>query len=228
MNERQESLLKAIIRQHLRYAEPVGSKMLAGKNRFNLSSATIRNEMAFLEANNYIYQPHTSAGRVPTEKAYLHFLKDYFTGGLADKENEILLTALKELHEQPREILIKELAKKVAELSETAVVLGFSENSFFYTGLSKLFSQPEFKDPDLVYDLSLVIDHLDSVMGKIFNTVEGPEIYIGKKNPFGAECSVVIGPWRFKENSGVIGLLGPMRMDYSRNIGLINFMGALK
>jgi len=224
MNERQENLLKSLIKEHLRTAEPVGSRLLEEKSKLNVSSATIRNEMAELEELGYIYQPHTSAGRVPTEKAYKHYLPDYFAGNLSLKDTSELEIFLKPLKNEPTEMLIKALAKKVASLSDTAVVIGFSENSFYYTGLSYLFGQPEFQDPEIIYDLSLVIDHLDQAMGKMFKQVLKPEIYIGSDNPFGAECSIVMGYWQFQDHKGIMGLLGPMRMDYQKNVGLINFM----
>jgi len=224
MNERQENLLKVLIKEHLKTAEPIASKLLEEKSSLNVSSATIRNEMAELEELGYIYQPYTSAGRVPTEKAYKHYLQDYFTGRLSPKETGELEIFLQPLKKEPTEILVKALAKKVAELSDTAVVIGFSENSFYYTGLSYLFQKPEFQDHEVIYDLSLVIDHLDQAMGKMFKQILKPEIYIGSENPFGAECSIVMGPWQFENQRGIMGLLGPMRMDYQKNIGLVNFM----
>ena len=228
MNERQENLLKSIIKEHFKQAQPIGSKLLEEKGRFQLSSATIRNIMAELEEAGFIYQPHTSAGRVPTEKAYRYFLTDYFSGSLSSKEQSQLLSCLENNKNQPQDCLIKELAKQIAVLSTAAVVVGFSPNSFYYTGLSYLFAQPEFKDPDLVYDLSRVIDHLDKVMSQLFDSISQPQIYIGSDNPFGAECSVVVGPWQAKQARGIMGLLGPMRMDYGKNIGLLNFVRVLK
>ncbi|HSH55677.1 MAG TPA: HTH domain-containing protein, partial [Candidatus Limnocylindrales bacterium] len=68
MTERQKHILSAIIEQYAEVASPVGSKLLA--KVFNVSSATIRAEMAELEKLGYIHQPHTSSGRVPTDKGY--------------------------------------------------------------------------------------------------------------------------------------------------------------
>src|SRR5471030_1544246 len=68
MTERQQNILSAIVEQYAEVASPVGSSLLA--KAFNVSSATIRAEMAELERLGYIAQPHTSAGRVPTDKGY--------------------------------------------------------------------------------------------------------------------------------------------------------------
>src|SRR5512138_2964025 len=74
LTERQKTLLLLIIRDYIETAQPVGSKRLAEHYRINLSSATIRNEMAALTEMGYLRQPHTSAGRVPTEEAYRYFV----------------------------------------------------------------------------------------------------------------------------------------------------------
>ena len=74
LTERQKTLLLLIIRDYIESAQPVGSKRLAEHYHINLSSATIRNEMAALTEMGYLRQPHTSAGRVPTEEGYRYFV----------------------------------------------------------------------------------------------------------------------------------------------------------
>src|SRR5574339_856025 len=74
LTERQKKLLLLIIRDYIESAQPVGSKRLAEHYRINLSSATIRNEMGTLTEMGYLCQPHTSAGRVPTEEGYRVFV----------------------------------------------------------------------------------------------------------------------------------------------------------
>ena len=74
LTERQKTLLLLIIRDYIESAQPVGSKRLAEHYRINLSSATIRNEMSALTEMGYLRQPHTSAGRVPTEEGYRYFV----------------------------------------------------------------------------------------------------------------------------------------------------------
>ena len=70
LDERKKNILKAVVDDYIATAEPVGSKALVSKYKFNVSSATIRNEMAELESLGYLEQPHTSAGRVPSDKGY--------------------------------------------------------------------------------------------------------------------------------------------------------------
>src|SRR3972149_4289725 len=74
LTERQKTLLLLIIRDYIETAQPVGSKRLVEHYHIDLSSATIRNEMAALTEMDYLRQPHTSAGRVPTEEGYRYFV----------------------------------------------------------------------------------------------------------------------------------------------------------
>ena len=74
LSKRARSVLYAIVTEFIATAEPVGSRTLTRKYGFSLSAATIRNELADLEDSGYLAQPHTSAGRVPTEAAYRIFV----------------------------------------------------------------------------------------------------------------------------------------------------------
>jgi heat-inducible transcriptional repressor len=85
LDERKEKILHAIIQNYLETGEPVGSRTISKATDLNLSSATIRNEMSDLEELGYIVQPHTSSGRIPSDKGY-RFYVDHL---IADKEREV-------------------------------------------------------------------------------------------------------------------------------------------
>ena len=91
LGERKEKILNAIIQNYLETGEPVGSRTISKYSDLNLSSATIRNEMSDLEELGYILQPHTSSGRIPSDKGY-RFYVDHL---IADKDREV--TEIKDL-----------------------------------------------------------------------------------------------------------------------------------
>lgn len=76
LDERKQRILRQIVEAYIRYGEPVGSKVVAEACGLGVSSATVRNEMGILEREGYITQPHTSAGRIPTEKAYRYYVDE--------------------------------------------------------------------------------------------------------------------------------------------------------
>ncbi|MBN2558452.1 MAG: heat-inducible transcription repressor HrcA [Clostridia bacterium] len=90
MNQRTMAILKAIIEEYVTSAEPVGSKTVARKYDFGVSSATIRNEMALLEHLGFIESPHTSAGRIPVEKAYRFYVNTIMDENLSNFEEEFV------------------------------------------------------------------------------------------------------------------------------------------
>ena len=88
LTERKKTILNAIVRNYLETGEPVGSRTISKYTDLNLSSATIRNEMADLEEMGLILQPHTSAGRIPSDQGYRIYVDDM----LAQKEKEVDIT----------------------------------------------------------------------------------------------------------------------------------------
>lgn len=227
METRKIELLAKIIEEYIKKACPVGSKFLAQTTGFGLSSATIRNEMADLEKDGYIFQPYTSAGRAPTEKGYLFYLENNLNNfNLEPREKKVLDKVINETiskFKKDQSQLIKELAKKIADLVNETILVGFSPDEFYYTGLSNIFAQPEFNQQERVVNLTEVIDHLDKEMAKIYHKIKKTEILIGRTNPFGADCSLIITNLD-EISKKIFGILGPMRMDYRKNINYLNYL----
>ena len=111
LDERKQKILYAIIRTYMETGEPVGSRTISKYSDLNLSSATIRNEMSDLEEMGYIIQPHTSAGRIPSDKGY----RLYVDHILENKDQEIqefkdLMVERTDKLEQMLQRLVKALA----------------------------------------------------------------------------------------------------------------------
>ena len=120
LDERKEKILDAIIRNYLETGEPVGSRTISKYTDLNLSSATIRNEMADLEELGYIVQPHTSAGRIPSDKGY-RFYVDHL---MQEKDREV--TEMKEFvieKTEKMEQVLKQVAKLLANNTNYATLV---------------------------------------------------------------------------------------------------------
>ena len=224
ISERKKNLLAIIIKEHLQTAAPVSSGVLVEKYKLAFSPATVRNEMMELEEEGFIYQPHTSAGRVPTEEAYRLFLEELLNLEEIKSLKEVEIQALEALfsHEESD---YKKTAKAIAELSKSAVFWAFHKNNLYYTGLSNLFSQPEFKQLDAVCDFSTVIDRLEEIIEEMFEGLpEGKQFLIGKENPFGNFLSASLLKYKDNKKLGVFGIISPMRTDYEKNLALLEFI----
>ena len=120
LDERKTKILQAIIRNYLETGEPVGSRTISKYTDLNLSSATIRNEMADLEEMGYILQPHTSAGRIPSDKGY----RFYVDALMEEKEREVV--EMKEMlveRQDKMETLLKQVAKLLAQNTQYATMI---------------------------------------------------------------------------------------------------------
>ncbi len=125
LTERKEKILETIISDYIKRAEPVGSRTLTRRYNFDISPATIRNEMADLEEMGYLAQPHTSAGRVPTEKGYRLFVDKLIKAGLLNPSQDMLMKALQSNRIHQIDEIIQITARALADLTNyTSLVLG--------------------------------------------------------------------------------------------------------
>jgi len=192
ISTRQQSLLKAIIREYIDSAKPVASNQLVVRDNFEVSPATIRNDMAALTEAGFLQQPHTSAGRIPTEKAWRWYIDQEVDQPLSKREQAILRSVVTE-HSNHQDDLLRRLARAMAAMVDESVLVARGRYDTYYTGLSNLLTQPEFAHLDLVQNLSRMVDHLDDVIGRFYDQVgEDPAVLVGKDNPFSNQCGVII------------------------------------
>jgi heat-inducible transcriptional repressor len=225
MTTRQEQILRAVVEQYAEVASPVGSSLLA--KVFNVSSATIRAEMAELERLGYIHQPHTSAGRVPTDKGYRFYVNSLgdATESLTERRAEKALTARVESGGLP-ERTIRNAVDTLVELTHN-LGLATIGNQLYMSGLSNLFGQPEFINGAQVQQVASLLDNLEPWLREAAPN-EPLSVYIGAENPIGrsAQCSLIISRFRSPYSDGsYIGVLGPTRQSYRDVMSLVQRAG---
>ncbi|MFZ4669393.1 MAG: heat-inducible transcriptional repressor HrcA [Microthrixaceae bacterium] len=124
LDDRKSAILRAVVEQYVSTAQPVGSNAVAARSDVSVSSATVRNEMTLLERDGYLVQPHTSAGRVPTEKGYR-----YFVDGLADGGRELSAGSARQVREfftaahGELEQMLHDTTRLLTSLTHTAAVV---------------------------------------------------------------------------------------------------------
>ena len=199
---------------------------------FEVSPATIRAEMARLEALGLIAQPHTSAGRVPTDAGYR-----YYVNNLASSESgELEVTPAFERGVHALEVRVSSQSRAdaairgaVDSLVELTGNLGLATvgGQLYLSGLTRLFMQPEFMDTARVQSVAKLLDNLEPWLREAAPG-EPLNIFIGQENPIGknSEASLIIS--RFKSpfsDRSYIGVLGPTRQNYSRVMALVRHAG---
>jgi transcriptional regulator of heat shock response len=213
-------ILKAIVCEYLETAEPVSSGVLVAKYSLGVSPATVRNDMAELTERGLLEQPHTSAGRCPTEAGYRLYVSEFVGNGISVIEDIMcqLNSMVAELARQ-QETAARNFARHMADLTgETAFVS--RNDSVFMTGVSNLFRKPEFRTPELMQDFSVMFDQIDDLVRDVRPRMTADiAIYIGGENPFCPRLSSVLTRW--DDGDGIIGIIGPTRMNYELNVGIM-------
>jgi heat-inducible transcriptional repressor len=226
MTERQQKILSAIVEQYAEVASPVGSSLLA--KVFNVSSATIRAEMAELERHGYIMQPHTSAGRVPTDKGYrlyVNNLNESTAPALAEGRAEKALAARVQNAGAP-ERMIRNAVDTLVELTHN-MGLATIGSQLYIGGLSNLFGQPEFVNTAQVQQVAQLLDNLEPWLREAAPN-EPLSVYIGSENPIGRSAGVTLIISRFRSpfsDRSYIGTLGPTRQSYRDVMTLVKRAG---
>ena len=227
LDQRKSFLLQAIIEEYVLTAEPIGSKFLVQKYDMGVSPATVRNDMCLLEKDGYLIAPHPSAGRIPSQKGYRYYL-DHFLRVKRGPQIEAHLRIILQTQERG-ERLMKQIAKVLGELSGEMIIVAFDPHWSYYTGVSNLFHKPDFAQLGLVYSLSELIDQFDEVIASIFSSItQKPQVFVGDENPFGKEMSAILTRYEGEDESeGLLGIVGPLRMDYAKNVGLLEEVNRL-
>ncbi|MFA4998546.1 MAG: hypothetical protein WC514_00770 [Candidatus Paceibacterota bacterium] len=223
ITDRQKDILNKIIGEYISSAQPVSSKLLEKKYDFGVCPATIRIEMQKLTDDGFISQPHTSAGRIPTDKGYRFFVNNLFERGLSEEEYDTGDLIEKEMGDTMK--FIQHLTKGLAETtSNLALSYLFNDKILWKEGWGDIIQEPEFKETKLIYNLARIVDNFEDEI-KDVDINFGVKVYIGKENPFSRskEFSTIIARCRFPEKEeGFLAIVGPKRMDYDKNINLIN------
>lgn len=226
LTDRQQRILQAIVEQYAEVASPVGSSLMA--KVFNVSSATIRSEMAELERNGYIDQPHTSAGRIPTDKGYRFYVNNIAESAPetpAERRAEKAL-ATRVSSGGVADHVIKNAVDTLVELTHN-LGLATIGDQLYMSGLSNLFGQPEFMNNGQVREVASLLDNLEPWLYEAAPN-EPLSVYIGQENPIGrsAGCSLIVS--RFRSNysdRSYIGVLGPTRQSYRDVMMLVRRTG---
>ncbi len=225
MTERQRKILAAIVEQYAEVASPVGSSLLA--RAFKVSSATIRAEMVELERHGYITQPHTSSGRIPTDKGYRFYVNGLSEGQSDQHEGRgaRALTARVEGGGLP-ERTIRNAVDTLVELTHNLGIATIGPQ-LYMSGLSNLFGQPEFINGGQVQQVASLLDNLEPWLREAAPN-KPLSVYIGSENPIGrsAGASLIISRFRSPySDRSYIGVLGPTRQQYRDVMSLVQRAG---
>jgi transcriptional regulator of heat shock response len=228
MSSRRLEILRAIVDEYVATQEPVGSKSIAEHHGLGISPATIRNEMAVLEDEGLITQPHTSAGRIPTDLGYRVFVDKLATvKQLSTAERRAIETFLEGSNDLDE--LLKRSAKILADITKqvavvTYPILGESREKLAISGTAHLARSGE----DLGFALSPILEALEEqvILLRLLNEVH-PTVHVrigSEQNETNLQTTslVTVGYGGESAQRGALGVLGPTRMDYAGSMAAVD------
>lgn len=227
LQERRKSILHAVIQEYIRTAHPVASRELARDSAWGLSPATIRNELLALDDEGFLEQPHTSSGRVPTDKGYRYFLDHLLTdAALPSDEEESLREAFAIRHADE---FIREFARRVSKIAGAFATAGMEREHVFYkSGFAAVLEEPEFADPERARGFAHLADFLDVEIARVLRyTGESGQTWIGEENPWreARPYAMTLVPWEHPAGfSGFISIVAPRRANYPKHKAIINLI----
>ncbi|MBI2017548.1 hypothetical protein HYS92_00710 [Candidatus Daviesbacteria bacterium] len=229
LTDRQQALLKAIIEEYIENAEPIGSEVIERKYSLGVSPATIRIEMVRLTEMGYLRQPHTSAGRTPTSMGMRFYISELMN------EKQLPVTAEVSIKEQmwqqryKQERLLKEAVKALADRCDMLGLATDNDGQLYYAGAANILDWPEFYDIDVTRFVLGLFDEnprLKEIMGKAVGS-EPVHILFGEDMEFEYLRTTSFVFTRYEmdlEKEGIIGVIGPARMNFSLVLPYVKYV----
>ncbi|MCL2546225.1 MAG: heat-inducible transcriptional repressor HrcA [Oscillospiraceae bacterium] len=223
IDERKEKILKIIIDRYIESAEPVASKHLVEQCNLELSSATIRNEMAELEDLGLLEKPHTSAGRIPSALGYRLYVDRLMQQQRLTSQQKAHINTVLQSKLDKFERLLAEAGRLAADITRHAAYAlpptqgQYERDDVLVEGMAHLLEHPEFSD---IARVRRMVGYLSDKQALAQMPKPAPnrhiEVLIGSENVTAAlqDASVVMATYQIGETRGFIGLIGPTRMDY--------------
>ena len=253
ITERQEKILDCLTRQYIATAKPIGSEFLVEKNNFGICPATIRNEMQKLAEDGYLCQPHTSAGRIPTSKAYRFFVDKALEFNF---EENFFPCDFEDIEKEKNDIykFSGSVARELAENTTCLALAYLFEDDFLWKdGWKVVFQNPEFRETDYLEEFVSAVDCFEKKAGDFFSSQEerneahpvrsqtqkasadsrarrifnGVNVFIGEEGGFfdSNNFGLIMSQADFPKNKkGLVAILGPKRMAYDKNIKTIYYL----
>ncbi len=227
-DKRKEEILEIIINRYIESAEPVGSRLVAKK--LSLSSATIRNVMSDLEEEGYITHPHTSAGRIPTDKGYRYYITTLMHR--KNLNNNIVKMVEAQYHQKLRtlEDVLENTSHLISSITNyVGIALVPDIAKVYLDGASHLIEQPEFRDLAKLQNLFRCLEDKVSILKLLCDESVDDRltIHIGRENKSNSlsECSIVTRGYKIRgKSSGKLGVIGPKRMVYEKVIPMVEYL----
>jgi heat-inducible transcriptional repressor len=236
LTQRQIKILKCIVEEFIETASPVGSENLEKKYNLGVSSATIRNEMSSLTQLGFLKKSHLSAGRQPTSLGLKYYVRNLITPKAMTIAEEVGVKEKVWDFRNEFDKLLKETTHELANRTRNLALSTTSQGALYCFGASNLLEEPEFYNIDVTKTILSLLDNSNywfNIVSKSGTpTPDHPEIIhllIGED--LGMEhlepCGFIYQHYHSGPHRGVVGVVGPARLDYCSVIPVVDYFAQL-
>ncbi|OGD86052.1 hypothetical protein A3B51_00095 [Candidatus Curtissbacteria bacterium RIFCSPLOWO2_01_FULL_41_18] len=231
LTERQKNLLRSIIEKYIETAEPIGSETIEKESSLGVSPATIRNEMVRLTALGYLKQPHTSAGRVPTSTGMKFYVDQLMEEKALSLKDEVAIKEELTEGNEPFTKLLRHTTRVLADQTRSLAIATDEEGDIYSAGMANILDMPEFYDIDITKTVLSMIEKfemLQQIIGQMraedqLRILFGDELGI----PYLEPCGFVVIRYQVPNHQGILGVIGPSRLNYQIVIPTIRYFSQL-
>lgn len=231
MDYRLAHVLRGVVEEYIATGRPVGSERLLEILGIDVSSATIRNVLRILEDAGYVEQPHTSAGRIPTDKGYRYYIDQLTFKNPSEQRVETLRAKYKQ-YQDDYDSPAQSVAKLLSDVTHSMAITGILPSGELRgSGISQMFEDEDEDSHDAIREASLLLDNIHDYIHALAKDNSGAvHVYVGHENPVFEfqHTSMIVRATRLPTGETALLLVaGPKRMPYRRNVGILNAVASL-
>ena len=234
LNTRRKEVLQAAVEAYIETASPVSSQTVLRRMRFKVSTATIRNTMAQLHDLGLLWQPHTSAGRIPTDKGYRYYIDSLLELEQLSLQEKDLISAYHTEKTIAFDECLGDILRILSNFSGyTALAFSaYTQNKLYIERLSCILEQPEFQNIDKFHPLLKTLEQQNPLLKIMRDDLnpDGIKVHIGHESHCEEikECSLVVSNFKVSgESIGVLGVIGPRRMSYRKVVSIVDYIASI-
>ncbi|MCX8008896.1 MAG: hypothetical protein N3A54_04315 [Patescibacteria group bacterium] len=230
LSQRQIEILRAVIEEYIKTAEPVGSETIEKKYDLGVSPATIRNEMARLAQLGLLHQPHASAGRSPTPVALRYYVDTLMKPKSVSIAEEVSVKERVWDYRREQDKFLREITRILAQKTRVLAFTTTEHGDMYYSGVANILGMPEFFDYNLTFHLFECLDQYNFWWEILESRDSAFDVLLGESlnsRSFLAQCGIIYYKFFIKNTGGAIGVIGPFRLNYPYVVPVVKSVGRL-
>lgn len=232
LTQRQIQILKCVVEEYIKIADPVGSDVIEKKYNVGVSPATIRNEMSNLVQKGYLKQPHTSAGRVPTPKGIKFYVDQLMEENKLSVAEEVAAKEQIFRAKDDFDKMMHEATRTLAKATHSVAVAAIENGEIWHAGYANILDIPEFYNIDVTSRVLALLEEASRLQEIFFKFAEwGDPVEILFGEEFGwpnfEPVGIIASRFRSPDGDGSLAVIGPARFNYPTIIPMVRYFSNL-